>query len=111
MTRLVAAVVAVVASTAGLAGDGRAGQSSPTKAAAALVARLEAESKHAHVGAFAASKVVSRNGRLWLAFGATPAGAPYLGGGAEPSRVRVYGWSGRAWKLSGTATGALGPSQ
>lgn len=106
---LIGAALVVVAPA--LTGDGRAGQPNPRKAAAALVARLETESKHAHIGTFAASRVVSRNGRLWLAFGTTPAGAPYLGGGAEPSHVRVYRWSGGVWTLSGTVTGELGPSQ
>jgi hypothetical protein len=111
MTRLFAAAFAVVVSTAAFVGDGRAGQPDPRKAAALLVARLEADSKRAHVDTFAASKVVTRNGRLWLAFGSTPAGAPYMGGGAEPSQVRIYRWSGRAWRLDGTVSGELGPSQ
>jgi hypothetical protein len=111
MTRLLAAGFAVVFSTAALVGDGRAAQPNPRKAAAVLVARLEANSKRAHVDTFAASKVVSRNGRLWFAFGSTPAGAPYMGGGAEPSHVRIYRWSGGAWRLDGTVSGELGPSQ
>jgi hypothetical protein len=111
MTRLLLAGFAVAVSTAALVSDGRAGQPNPRKAAAALVARLEADAKRAKVATFAASKVVTRNGHLWLAFGSTPAGAPYMGGGAEPSRVRIYRWSGGAWRLDGTVSGELGPSQ
>ena len=83
----------------------------PQRAASVLVAQLEAASKRAHVNSFAASRVISRNSRLWLAFGSSPAGAPFLGGGAEPSRVQIYGWTGRRWALSGSVSGALAPSQ
>jgi hypothetical protein len=82
----------------------------PQKAASVLVVRLEAQSKREHVTTFAASKVVARHG-LWLAFGSTPTGAPFSGGGPAPTSVRIYRWSGRAWDLSGVISGALGPSQ
>src|SRR5260221_918599 len=106
---LIGAALVVAASV--LARDGRARHPAPRKAAASLIAKLRAESNRTHVGSFAARNGVTRNGRLWLAYGSRLAGAPYLGGGAEPTRVRIYRWSGRDWALSGTVTGELGPSQ
>ncbi|HMC70397.1 MAG TPA: hypothetical protein VKJ07_14675, partial [Mycobacteriales bacterium] len=89
-------------------GDGTAARVNPRKAAAALVARLKAEATRAHVATLAASPVVSRDGRLWLAVGSstTPTSS------TERTRVRVYRWSGAVWELRGTVTGDdLSPSQ
>ena len=94
---------------AALAGDGRAARSNPKKAAAALVARMRGETKSG--ATFGASDVVSRSGRFWIALSSSPSGAPYMGGGAEPTVVRVYRWFGSAWRLDGTVTGKLGPAQ
>jgi hypothetical protein len=107
---LVAAAVSACALTWLLAASGLARAPNTQKAAVALVARLEASSKRAHVESFAASKVVSRHGSSWFAYGTTAAGNPFLGGGAEPTRVRIYRWSGARWELSATVRGALGPS-
>jgi hypothetical protein len=101
--------LAVAATVAVLAGDGFAALPNAKKAAAVLVARLRAETKSD--AAFGASDVVSRNGRLWLAVGSSPGGAPYMGGGAEPTRVRIYRWSGTGWQLAGSVAGNLGPAQ
>jgi hypothetical protein len=104
---LAAGLVAVV--TAAPLGDaGHAARANPRKAAAALVARLRAESKRDPTATFAASNVVSRNGRLWLAAGSTFD----TRGKKRTTRVHVYRWSGSVWKLSATVSGDdLGPSQ
>ena len=101
--------LAAIAVVVVLAGDAFAAQPNAATAAASLVARLRAESKSG--AAFGASGVVSRNGRLWLAVGSSPGGAPYMGGGPEPTQVRVFHWRAGAWSLSATVTGKLGPSQ
>ena len=77
----------------------------PRKAAAVLVARMRPERIRAGC-TFAASRVVSRNGRLWLAVGSTcyPRDKVH-------TRVQIFRWSGHAWRLRGTVTGPLGPSQ
>jgi hypothetical protein len=62
-----AAAASACALTCLLAASGFASAADPQKAAAALVAQLEASSKRAHVETFAASKVVSRNGASWFA--------------------------------------------
>jgi hypothetical protein len=100
-------MVVFVAFTSLTTAGGAGSRSDPQKAASALVAQLEATSKRAHVATFAASKVVSENGRFWLAFGSSA----YLGGGPGPTRVSVYRWSAGAWKLAGAVSADLGPSQ
>jgi S-formylglutathione hydrolase FrmB len=76
---------------------------SPRTAARALVKSLRATT---HADTFAASRVVSRNGRLWLAVGTSS----YLRDTVR-TLVRVYRWSGNEWKIEGRVAGPLGPSQ
>src|SRR3954452_10653468 len=76
------------------------------KAAAALVAGMHPARVRAHGCTFAASKVVSRRRRLWLAVGSTCYPKHEI-----RTRVRMFRWSGRAWRQDGSVTGPLGPSQ
>jgi hypothetical protein len=76
-----------------------AGRPDPHRAAKALVASL----RPGRDCNFAASKVVSRQHRLWLAVGTTC-------GVRIHTRLRVFRWSGRAWRRDGLVTGPLGPS-
>ena len=78
----------------------------PRKAAAALVARMHPARTRARGCTFAANKVVSRRGRLWLAVGSTC----YPKNNVR-TRVRIFRWSGGSWRLNGSVTGPLGPSQ
>jgi hypothetical protein len=78
----------------------------PRKAAAALVARMQPARTRARGCTFAASKVVSRNGRFWLATGST-----CYPKNKVRTRVRIFRWSGDSWRLDGSVTGPLGPSQ
>ena len=105
--RMLAVALAVVVVAGGFGGDALSARANPRNAAAALVARLRAESTRAQVGTFAASDVVSRNGRLWLAAGNSRFDATDM----VHTRVRVYRWSGSVWKLRAIVTGGLGPSQ
>jgi hypothetical protein len=77
----------------------------PKKAAAKLVARMQPTGVRARSCTLARSKVVSRGRRLWLAVGTTcfPHDEP-------DTRVRVFRWSGRSWRLDGTMTGPIGPA-
>jgi hypothetical protein len=96
-------VLALAAALAGLPpATAQAGRPDPRKAAKTLVARL-------HTGrecSFGASKVVSRHRRLWLAVGSSCYPHDQL-----RTRVRIFRWSGRAWRQDGAVTGPLGPSQ
>ena len=87
---LATAAISACALTWLLAASGFASAPDPQKAAAALVTRLEASSKRAHVDTFAASKVVSRHGSSWFAYGSTAAGNPFWA--AEPSRPTYGRW-------------------
>jgi hypothetical protein len=72
----------------------------------ALVQRMQPTRVRANGCTFAASKVVSRNGRLWLALGST-----CYPKNKVDTRVRLFRWSGRAWRMRAAVTGPLGPSQ
>jgi hypothetical protein len=107
---MAARVLAVVmAGLCVLSSPASAAQSRPDarKAAAALVARMHPARVRAGGCTFAASKVVSRRRRLWLAVGSTC----YPTDVAISTRVRIFRWSGRSWRQDGSVTGPLGPSQ
>ena len=55
---------------------------------------------------FGTSKVTSRHGRLWLAVSDVCSGKD-TDAGLPDTRVRVFLWSGRKWRLDGTVTGPL----
>jgi hypothetical protein len=103
---LVIGLVGAALVACAVAADAAAVQPSPKRAAAALLATLRREVKRADTNV-ASSGVVSRNGRLWLAVGDYTFHGLRMG---EP-RVRIYRWSGTVWRLDGTVTGALGPTQ
>jgi len=92
-----------MAATSGAAAAHELQQRDPVKAAAILVAKLRSAARRTHTQTFAATRVVVRSGRRWLAVGRTS---------RRGTRVGVYAWTGARWKLDGRVAGAeLGPAQ
>jgi hypothetical protein len=105
-------LLALVAALAGvLSADASAGvharRPGPREAAAALVAHMHPARVRHRGCSFGASKVAPRGRRLWLAVGISC----YRHEDELHTRVRMYVWSGTTWRLDGTVTGPLGPSQ
>jgi hypothetical protein len=99
MTERFAAALCALALAALFAAPAQARSPNPHKAAAKLVARMH----HSRDCTFAHTKVMARR---WLAVGSTcyPHDEP-------DTTVRVFRWSGKAWRRDGTVTGPLGPAQ
>lgn len=104
---LVIAVVALVASASGASAQSAP---DPREAAKSFVAKLEPARARAHDCAFGASQVAKRHGRFWMAVSDTCVGKD--DGSVWPlTRVRVFRWSDRHWRLDGTVTGRLSGGQ
>jgi hypothetical protein len=77
----------------------------PKKAADELVARMHPKRVEARGCTLTRSKVVTRGRQRWLAVNTT-----CFPNDRTSAHVRIFRWSGRAWRRDGTVTGPIGPS-
>src|SRR5262245_25282394 len=102
---LIVAVAVAVVCVSGAWAASSTSRPDPRKAAKQLVAGIH----HSRLCTFAASKVVSRHGRLWLAVSTGCSGKSTEWG--QPTHVRIFLWSGRKWLPHGTVNAQLANSQ
>ena len=107
---LVLAAVALGACVSGASGAPAEDAPDPREAAKKFIAKIKPARARSYHCNFGVSKVAKRHERFWLAISDTCIGKDD-GSDWPQTRVRVFRWSGRQWRLDGTVIDKLSGGQ